>query len=163
MDSPMSQPLQRLCDRPAAVSIARTWLKTPYVLGGRVKGAGCDCGTLLAEYLIEIGAACKEDLQALGFYTHDWFCHTSNERYLAGLMRHARKTAETICRLGVEAAPGSLVLFRVARSKVFNHGGIVTAWPRMVHASSSGVAEQSAADHWLTGHREMAIFDPWGE
>ena len=38
--------------RPEAVAIARSWIRTPYVMGGRIKGAGCDCATLLSEYLI---------------------------------------------------------------------------------------------------------------
>jgi cell wall-associated NlpC family hydrolase len=148
--------------REESVRIARSWLRTPYVLGGRVKGAGCDCATLLAEYLIEIGAATYEELEQLGFYSHDWFHHATSERYLLHLVRYAARVAEGVCRGTVNAAPGSLVLFRVAGSRVFNHGGIITAWPLMVHATSDGVREQSATDHWLTSHREMAIFDPWG-
>jgi cell wall-associated NlpC family hydrolase len=150
-----------LVSRPAAVAIARTWVKTPYVLGGRVKGAGVDCATLLAEYLIEIGAAARADLADLGLYSHDWFCHAGSERYLRGLMRFGKLAAETICRGGVQAQPGDLVLFRVARSRLFNHGAIVTAWPHGIHAGREGVAEINLAANSLTAFREMDVFDPF--
>jgi cell wall-associated NlpC family hydrolase len=146
-----------------AVSIARTWIGTPYVLGGRIKGAGCDCATLLAEYLIEIGTAQREQLEDLGFYSNDWFCHTTNERYLRGLMRFGTLVAETICRPGAEAQPGDIVLFKVVGSKVYNHGAIVTAWPRGIHAQHDGVHEADLASHRLTGHREMDVFNPFSE
>jgi cell wall-associated NlpC family hydrolase len=144
--------------RAEAVAIARSWRGTPYVLQARVKGAGCDCATLLAEYLIEIGAADREDL---GVYSHDWFCHAQDERYMLRLLRYSRKTAETICRGTPDAAPGNLVLFRVVGSRLFNHGAIVTEWPRGMHAVHPGVVESNLTTHHLTGYHEMAIFDPF--
>lgn len=142
--------------------MARRWKDTPYALGARVKGAGCDCATLLAEYLIEIGAATREDLEDLGFYSHDWFCHDSAERYLLRLMRHARLVAETICRGTPDAAPGNIVLFRTVGSKRFNHGAIVTKWPFGMHTVHPKTIESNLTSHPLTGHHEMAIFDPFG-
>ncbi len=144
--------------RDDAVKIARSWIGTPYVLGGRVKGAGTDCATCLAEYLLECGFAEREDL---GVYSHDWFCHAPDERYMLRLIRHARKTLEGRCRGTVEASPGDLILFKVARSRLFNHGGIVTRWPFMVHAANPVVKEQNCVTHWMTGYTEFAVFDPW--
>lgn len=141
---------------------ARAWIGTPYVLRGRVRGAGCDCATLLAEYLIEIGAAAAEDLQDLGIYSHDWFCHASSERYLLRLMRHARQVAETLCRGDAQPRPGDLVLFRVAGSRIHNHGAIVTAWPLGIHAADDRVQETDLTQHPLTGYREMDVFNPFG-
>lgn len=148
------------CERSRAVALARSWIGTPYVLGGRVRGAGCDCATLLAEYLIAIGAASAAELEDLGFYSHDWFCHASSERYLLRLMRYARAAAETVCRAGVDARPGALVLFRVAGSKRFNHGAIVTRWPFGVHAVDPRVKESDLTQHYLTAFRVMEVFDP---
>jgi cell wall-associated NlpC family hydrolase len=146
--------------REIAVAIARSWKGTPYVLGGRIKGAGCDCATLLAEYLIEIGGATRAEL---GIYSHDWFQHATEERYKLSTLRHARLTMEGICRGTPDAKPGNLVLFRVAGSRLYNHGAIITAWPRVVHAYDSVVAETDATKHALTGFSEMAIFDPFEE
>ena len=141
-----------------AVEIARSFLGTPYRLGGRIKGVGVDCATLLAEYLIEIGAAAREDL---GVYSHDWFCHATEERYKLSLLRHAREVMTGVAAGTPAARPGDLVLFRVARSRLYNHGAIVTAWPRGVHAYDREVSELDVTRHALTAHAEMAIFTPW--
>ncbi len=155
MDSHMYHLPQQQCD---ALAVARSWVGTPYHLKARIKGAGADCGTLLAEYLIECGLCERIDL---GNYSHDWFCHTSNELYMLRLMRLARKTLEGIARPGLNAAPGSLALFRVAGSPVFNHGAIVTKWPFAVHAVYPKVEESDMSKHCLTAYKEVAFFDPW--
>ena len=146
--------------REQAVAIALTWKGTPYVLGGRVKGAGCDCATLLAEYLIEIGAATREEL---GIYSHDWFQHASEDRYKLSTLRHARLTMESICRGTPAAERANVVLFKVAGSRLYNHGAIILKWPRVLHSYDEGVSETDATTHALTGFSEMAIFDPFSE
>lgn len=145
--------------RTDAITIARSWLGTPYVLRARIKGAGCDCATVIAEYLIEAGFMDREDL---GAYSHDWFCHASEERYLVALMRSAQMTLETKCMGSPDAKPGNVVLFRVAGSKRYNHGAIVTAWPMGIHADCEKVSEVDLVQHPMTSFMEMAIFDPWG-
>lgn len=146
--------------RDEAVVVARSWVGTPYVLGGRIKGAGADCASFIAEYLIEIGAT---ERQPLGVYSHDWFHHTTEERYKFALMKHARVLAETVARGTPDAKPGDIVLFRVAESRVFNHGAVVTRWPMGIHALQPKILEVNLVTHALTGHRQMAIFTPWEE
>lgn len=149
--------------REEAVTIARSFVDTPYVLGGRLKGAGVDCATLLGLYLIEIGAAPADLWKALDGYHHDWFLHSASERYLRGLMRFGFDAAHSLCRADSKAEPGDLVLFRVVQSKVFNHGAIVTAWPRGVHAGADGVHEITLTTHKLTAFRPMEVFDPFAK
>lgn len=144
--------------RVEAVAVARSWIGTPYRLSQRVKGAGCDCASLLAAFLLETNLA---DPGELGFYSHDWFCNTADERYMLRLIRHAPKVLEGMCRGTVAAEPGSLILFKVARSRLYNHGGIITRWPMMVHAADPCVKEQNCVTHWMTGFSQFAIFDPW--
>lgn len=149
--------------RAEAVSVARSWIGTPYELRGRVKGAGVDCATFLAEYLTEIGASTRADLEDLGFYAHDWFCHTSSERYLLRMMRHARKVLDGRCRGTVAAEPGSMILFRLPGSRILNHGGVITRWPFMVHATGPKVQEANCTTHWMTGFVPFELFDPFPE
>ena len=78
-------------------------------------------------------------------------------------MKFGKLVAETVCRQGEKAEPGDLVLFRVAGSRVFNHGAIVTHWPFGVHAQHDGVREVDLSSNPLTGFRMMEIFDPFGE
>ena len=152
-----------MLSRLEAVAVARRWKGTPYVLRARLRGSGCDCCTLLAEYLIEIGAAEATALETLGYYSSDWFCHTPSDRYLVGLRQFGTEVAKGMCHGGLKARPGDLALFKVARSRVYNHGAIVTEWPRGVHAQREGVREADLSRHHLTAYHEAAIFNPWGD
>jgi cell wall-associated NlpC family hydrolase len=147
--------------RSEAVQIARGYLGTPYVLGGRLKGAGVDCGTLLGLYLIDIGVVTDALWERVGLYSHDWFQHASRERYLRALLELGKLTSEFVCRTDAVAQPGDLVLFRVVGSKLFNHGAIVTAWPRGIHAQADGVREVNLVTHRLTGYKPICVFDPF--
>lgn len=147
--------------REQAVEIARSWIGTPYVLRGRVKGAGVDCGTLLLEYLVEIGAAPADEI--LPLYASDWFCHTRDQRYMLHLMKFAAQIAEGICRGSVNPEAGNLILFKhTHKSEIYTHGAIALPnWPRVIHAEYSGVHESTATSHTLMAFKPMAIFDPW--
>ena len=150
--------------REQAVQIALTYRKTPYVLGGRLKGAGVDCATLLGLYLVEIGFANADEMWGgLASYSGDWFLHTGNERYLRSLVRFGAASAETICRADHAPHPGDIALFKVAKSRVFNHGAIVTHWPFAVHACTEGVRESNMTTHRLTAFRPMEVFDPFAK
>ena len=153
-----------------ALPIAHSFKGTPYVLGARKKGAGVDCATLLGEYLIEIGRTTECALIEAGFYrecgaghtySHDWFLHTTRQDYLRGIMMFGKLVAETICRPGEKPEPGFIVLFRSVNSERFNHGAIVTSWPRGIHAADGMVREDNLAAHRLTAYRSMDVFDPF--
>lgn len=148
-----------LLSREDAVACARAWIDTPYVKGARVRGAGCDCATLIAEYMIEIGGASRVDL---GTFSQDWFCNSEREVYFEELSRYARCVWEGVC-MGTPAAarPGNIAVYRVVRSRVYNHGSILLGWPEAVHAYQDGVARSRPGLHPLTSHTPMAIFDPW--
>lgn len=149
--------------RVEAVAVARSWIRTPYVLGGRRRSAGVDCCTLLAEYLTEINPEFRSQLETLGYYSADWFHHESEDRYLVGLRKFGTLVSETIARGGVKADPGDLVLFKIRQRRVYNHGAIVTRWPYGVHAQADGVREVDLVSCPLTAFRQMAVFDPWGK
>lgn len=151
--------------REEAVKVAISWKGTPYALRARVKGGGCDCGTLLAEYLLEIGATEQEYFKDLPSYNHDWFCNTSENKYLMKFAQTGLKVAEGICRGAVkEAKPGDIILVKTMRKiQIFNHGAIVVSWPKVIHAvKSSGVVEVDATRDVLTTFKAFVVFSPWG-
>lgn len=148
--------------REEMVEEARTWIDTPYVLHGALKGAGVDCATFIAEVLIACKFISREEVKDLfGFYSGDWFLHTSSERYLFGILRHARRVAMAVGQKREKALPGCLALYRVGTSKVFNHGSIITRWPMGIHAESRGVKEVNLLHHRLTMASAMELFDPF--
>lgn len=153
-------PATTVITRAEAVGIARSWIGTKYAIGQGVKGAGVDCARLLGEYLIECGFSEREDL---GIYSHDWFCNTQDERYMFRVIRHAKKTIEAKCRGTLESSPGDLILFKLSGSRLYNHGGIITRWPFIVHSTGPVVKEDNCVTHWMTGFTECVIFDPWSK
>lgn len=127
--------------RAAVVAEAESWLKTPFHHGARVKGAGVDCG----QFLIAVYAA-RGFMPAIGtpYYPPDFAQHNAREWYAEIVATYAREFAGP-------PEPGDVVLFRWG--KTFSHGGIVVAWPRLIHAYKPGGgvcwgdAEKMAALH----------------
>jgi cell wall-associated NlpC family hydrolase len=156
-----------MLSRREAIIVAESWVGTPYAMGARVRGGGCDCGTLLAEYLIGIGRCTREEMDAkiasLGPFSHDWFCHAESERYENALLAFAPLRWQGVCAGTPPAKPGDIAMYRVAGSKRFNHGSIILTWPRAVHAFTQRVALARPTLHPLTSHQAMAIFDPWAQ
>ena len=107
--------------RQAVLREAEEWLGTPYHHMGRVKGAGCDCLTFLAEVYARAGVIAAVEVP---YYRPDIMLHRGEESYLDALLGHGREVAA--------GEPGDVVLFHWGR--IFGHGGIVTAWPRLIHA-----------------------------
>src|SRR5580698_7963629 len=109
--------------RAAVVAEARTWLRTPYHHMGRVKGAGVDCATLLAEVYARAGVV---PTVTIPHYPPDWHLHRNLERYLDIVLQVAHPV-ET-------PQPGDIALYKWGRC--FAHGAIITApWPQeVIHA-----------------------------
>jgi cell wall-associated NlpC family hydrolase len=144
--------------RAEVVAEARSWFDTPYHLKGRVKGVCCDCFTFIAEVNIACGLMVREEL---GFYSHDWFQHTTEEHYMYLMMRHAAKLMEGAACHTAKTEPGNIVLSRVRGSKVYNHGGIVTQWPRVLQSVDPTVNEVDITTDSLWCPQQIVIFDPF--
>jgi cell wall-associated NlpC family hydrolase len=111
--------------RAAVIAEATSWLDTPFHHAGRLKGIGVDCGQLL---IAVYGACGFVPLDyTVAHYPPDFAVHGDRERYLEGIAEFAR---------AVEIpGPGDAVVFKLGR--VFWHGGIVVAWPGIIHAMRS--------------------------
>jgi cell wall-associated NlpC family hydrolase len=134
--------------RAEVLNAAEGWLATPYHHMGRVKGAGTDCLMLLAE----VYTACNiVPPMVVPFYPPDWHLHRSADRYLDGVMRHAREVATP--------GPADIALFKFGRC--FAHGAIIVAWPRLIHAwHNAGVTYGDAGQPPLAG-RTVRFFCPF--
>ena len=128
-------------ERAAVVAEARAWLRTPYHHMGRVKGAGVDCATLLAEVYARAGAVpTGRDSE---FYPPDWHLHRDAERYLGFVIEHAREIAG-------DPLPADIALWRFGRC--FSHGAIVIDWPVVIHAYAGKgcILEDASRARWLS-------------
>ena len=138
-----------MSQRQRVVAEAQTWLRTPYHHMGRIKAGGTDCLMLLAEVYEAAGVIPHVDVP---FYPPDWNLHRDAERYLQGLMRHARE-------IGGPPQSGDVAVFKFGRC--FAHGAIVVSWPRLIHAwCDAGVVFVDGRQPPLTG-RHVRFFDPF--
>ena len=120
-------------ERAAAVAEARSWIGTPYHHmgdgeqreGRQLKGVGIDCAQILIEVFSAIGVI---KWFSTGKYGRDWMMHNGEERYLSFIRPYAEEYDWQKEPIG----DGDIVAWRFGRS--FSHGGIVTQWPRVVHA-----------------------------
>ncbi len=136
--------------RAKIVSIARSWLLTPYHSMGRVKGAGVDCGMLPLAVYHEAGILAE--IPEVPYYPLDWAAHRDEERYLEFVERMVRENGWKEVPPPPERTPlpGDFLLFHFAR--VYSHGVIVAEWPECIHAHvSRGVVLVNAL-----GNRYMA-------
>lgn len=108
-------------ERQSVVAEAMTWLKTPYHHRGRVKGAGVDCAQILIAVYSAVGIIKEFET---GYYPSDWMLHRSEEQYLGWINKYAHRVESPL--------PGDIVLYKFGRC--VSHGGIVVAWPVIIHA-----------------------------
>ena len=132
--------------RALVVNIAKTWLGTPYHTGGRVKNAGVDCLTLLAEVYSEAAIIVRPEIP---YYPNDWHLHRSSERYLEGLLQYAHEVETPLA--------GDIAMWKFGRC--FSHGAIVVEYPVIIHAYTGRecTLEDCLKAAWL-GNREVRFF-----
>lgn len=137
-------------------TIARAWIGTPFHDHGRVKGAGCDCATLLLETYAEAGLIPHTDV---GYYSPQFFCHSSEERYLGWV----KKFACEIPRERVQQA--DIALWKIG--KCFAHAAIVIApgWPAIIHANFASRCVRIGDGRWprLGRTLDLKFFSLWAD
>lgn len=144
--------------REQVVAEARSWIGTPYHLHAMVKTAGVDCGLLPYAVYRAFDLVPSFEVE---FLRDDWFCNTTDEKYLRMVQKYLKKLVEGQARRDLPALPGSLACARVANSKIVNHSGIVTRWPMVVHAMRGGVVEIDASNDPMWICRSVEVYDPW--
>ena len=108
----------------AIVAEAYSWLRTPYIHRGAIKGVGVDCGMLLIEVYSNV---LKIERPDVGNYTSDWFLHRDEPVYIEWLSKFAEK------RPGVDQLEvGDVAMFNFGRHAA--HGAIVVSEDLMIHA-----------------------------
>lgn len=141
--------------RAAIVAEAKTWIGTRYHEQGDLKGVGVDCGMILVRIFTGLGLIGPFDPRP---YPRDFMMHSAEERYI-GLVQRCG---------GVEFAgpahPGDVVVWRFGRC--FSHGGVVTEWPRLIHAYSRApgggrVLDDDAERNEFLKRHDRRFFSLW--
>ena len=139
------------------VEEARTWIGTPFHSGGRLKRVGVDCGQLPLLVYETVGVIPHFDP---GYYPPDYHLHHSEEWYLL-LVREFGKPIPGPPRMG------DFALWKFGRC--YSHGGIVTGWPKVIHASNGveRVQEDDATQAFFRDKvgrlRPVLFFDAVGD
>lgn len=125
------------------VRIARSWIGTPYVHQGAVRGAGCDCLGLLRGVWADLAG---EPLVPVPAYTADWSEPQGRETLRCALEGHLER------RDLDDACAGDVVLFRMRQGAVAKHLGIQAdtgLTPTFIHAyQGHGVRESAFTMPW---------------
>ena len=124
-----------------AVSIARTWIGTPYRHQGASLGVGCDCLGLVRGIWRELYGS---EPELPGPYSMDWAERSGRERlFEAGLRHFGPPVPKT------EMVPGDLILFRWHPDCAAKHVGILSALDHFIHAYEPvGVIESALVSGW---------------
>lgn len=134
---------------------ARTWLYTPYLHKGRVKGVGVDCGGILYELYNPWLGPFKPFPDN---YPPDWALHKEgHEIYLDFVMDYVEEIEEPVA--------GGFSLFHYGRN--YSHAAIFTAKGTYIHAygnNRTGSVRESRPSFFTIGKtaekpREAKHFD----
>lgn len=139
--------------RARVLKITREFLMTKYHHGGRLKGVGVDCLTLMACVFEEAGLIHNVDIPQ---YSPQWHLHRKIEKYRDGLLQYTRAIPKE------EARPADIVLYHWGHVKA--HGGIIVepGWPFIIHAySSAGFVVEADGTGGDLADKETEFFSYW--
>lgn len=131
--------------RAAVVTLARTWIGTPYHHQASVVGVGTDCAGLVRGVWRSLYGRDPETPPA---YTRDWAEATGEETLIGSARRHLVEIAPAAVR------PGDVLVFRFRPGLVAKHTAILATDRTFIHAiEGAPVAEVPFARWW---HRRLA-------
>ena len=135
----MTQPLAS-ADPPRVISVAGSWLGTPYHDQASLRGVGCDCLGLARGVWREVVGLEPFPIPP---YSRDWG-ETGPREVLAEGARRMMIEVDP-----AEAGPGTLVLFRMKPRAIAKHVGILTEPDTFLHAYERlGVIEEPLTPSW---------------
>ena len=77
-------------DKDKLIRVAKTYIGTPHINGGNIKGAGLDCSTLPAQIFHELGYG---NFEIMFGYSGDWYCKKDcEEKLLPYLEKYCERT-----------------------------------------------------------------------
>ncbi len=125
--------------RAALVAEAMTWLGTPYLHQGSLRGVGCDClGLVRGVWRGVLGA----EPEATPAYTPDWAEAGGGEALLAAAARHLAARAPE------SAEAGDVLLFRWGPSFPAKHAAILVGAGRFIHAQQGAAVALATLTPW---------------
>lgn len=134
--------------REDVLTIARSWIDTPYKHQASMKGAGCDCLGLMRGVFREVNEL-DADPERIPPYRRDWYERTERDM----LLEVAAKYFDTVTLDDTEASlfakAADLLVFRMKPDASAKHCAILTGPDTMIHAfEGHRVVEVNMGDYW---------------
>ena len=123
----------------AIITIARTWIGTPYHHQASARGVGTDCIGLIRGIYRELHG---HDAVAPPAYTRDWAEATGEETLIAAGRLHLNEIAPA------DAQPGDVLVFRYRARSVAKHSAILATPTTMIHAIEGAPVAEVAYSPW---------------
>jgi NlpC/P60 family putative phage cell wall peptidase len=125
--------------RARAAAFARAWIGTPYHHQASLKGVGCDCLGLVRGVWKDLYG---DDAETPPPYTPDWAETGGRETLIDAAARHLI----SIPKDSIES--GDVVVFRLKRTMVAKHAGLMTGSASFVHAIEGAPVADVALSPW---------------
>lgn len=133
--------------RQRVVRLANAWIGTPYRHQAAARGQGADCLGLVRGIWCELYGHEPERLPP---YAPDWMAQGTSEMLADAAARHLVRVSD--------AAPGTVLMYRLRSDWPVSHCGICVGEQRFVHAYSRRcVTSSTLSGFWQA--RLAAIFD----
>ncbi len=124
-------------DKERLNELALTYVGTPWINGGYIKGAGLDCSTLPAHFFRELGYG---DFEICFGYSGDWYCKREcEEKLLPYLEKYGTRIEEA------DLEPGDVISYRWARAR-YAHLAIYLGDRRVLHCRAQTGVEITDID-----------------
>jgi NlpC/P60 family putative phage cell wall peptidase len=130
------------------ITIARSWIGTPYIHQASLKGVGCDCLGLLRGVWRELHG---NEPELPPPYSADWAEACGRETMAEAAARHMQ--AIDIA----DFAAGDVILFRWREGSPAKHCAIATSGETMVHAHDGAAVTEVAIGRWWRRHLVFAF------
>jgi len=148
--------------RQRLVAEAQSWIGTPYISNGLVKGkrGGTDCAMFILGVYQAVGLI-PPDFDPRP-YPAQWHVHRTEEVYVRHVLGWAK---EMLGPPGRAPKPGDVVMFKIGH--VHAHGAIITEWPNVIHAMGGAKVMPDDVSKSTTGKRALwhvpqRFFSFWG-
>lgn len=137
--------------RARAVSIARSWVGTPYHHQASLRGAGTDCLGLVRGVWRELYG---RDAEIPPPYCADWAETSARETMIEAAARHMQRIARE------DVGAGDVLIFRFKRGMMAKHAALATSTHTMIHAVEGAPVAEVPLSSWWRRHIAAAFRFP---
>ena len=107
------------------MDIAKTYIGTPHINGGDIKGAGLDCCTLVTHLYADLGYG---KIPVTFGYSGDWYCQKGCTELLLPYLEKYFTRVESL-------TPGDLISYRWGHSK-YAHLAVYLGGGKVIHCDA---------------------------